>query len=56
MTKRESPLLSSVFYYVKKMKVFGQWWSSFPKNAFFLYLTFLPKLLGFALGFSRILP
>ena len=46
------PLLSSDFYYVKKMKVFVKWWCSSLKNAFFLYLTFLPKLSNFSLVFS----
>ena len=46
------PLLSSDFYYVKKMKGFVQWWWSSPKNAFSLYLTFLPKFSNFSLVFS----
>ena len=50
--KEECPLLSSNFYYVKKMKVFVQWWCSSLKNFFSLYLTFLPKLTSFSLVFS----
>ena len=49
------PLLSPVFYYVKKSEGFCTVVMFLPRGYLSLYLTFSPKLSSFSLSFSLLL-